>query len=192
MKTIYDLIYEKAKPFLDTRQNDIHVPGAYEVCRRLLAYYPEADPEVVLPAILLHDVGWKFVPEEKQLDTFGPTAHDRDSLRVHELEGARVAKEILESLGYEEKKTEEIVAIIAGHDSRRDALSVNDALVKDGDRLFRYTRAGADLDCARFGRTLDVHIADLESNLDIWFFTSAAKDLAREALEELRQRSLSV
>ncbi len=186
MKTIYNEIYERAKPYLDTRQNDVHVSGSYELSRRLLSHYPEADPEVVLPAILLHDVGWKFVPEEKQLDAFGPTAHDRETLRIHEVEGVRVAREILESLSYGEAETEEILSIIDGHDSRRDAVSLNDAVVKDADKLFRFTPVGVDIDCIRFGCTLDVHLDDLESKMSIWFFTSAAKDMALEALGELR------
>ena len=33
----------------------------------LESFYPEADEEIVLPAVILHDVGWKMVPEEKQL-----------------------------------------------------------------------------------------------------------------------------
>jgi len=43
----------------------------------LLAHYPEADEEIVLPAILLHDVGWKMVPEEKELNAFGPKPKDK-------------------------------------------------------------------------------------------------------------------
>jgi HD superfamily phosphodiesterase len=186
MKTICDEIYERAKPYLDTRQNDVHVSGSYDLSRRLLSRYPEADPAVVLPAILLHDVGWKSVPEEKQLDAFGPTAHDRETLRIHEVEGVSIAKKILESLSYGEEEIKEILAIIDGHDSRRDALSLNDAVVKDADKLFRYTPAGAEIDRVRFGRTLDVQLDDLESKMDTWFFTSAARDIAREALGELR------
>jgi HD superfamily phosphodiesterase len=186
MKTIYDEIYEKARPYLDTRSNDAHACGSYDLSRRLLTHYPEADPDVVLPAILLHDVGWKSVPEEKQLDAFGPTAHDRETVRVHEVEGVRIAREILESLGYGKKETGDILAIIDGHDSRHDALSLNDALVKDADKLWRYTAAATDIDCVRFGRTLDVHLDDLESKMGIWFLTSVARDIAREALGELR------
>ncbi len=70
--TVYDEICRKAKPYLDTRQNDVHVSLAYEFARRLLEYYPDADEEVVLPAILLHDLGWKMVHEKQQLNAFGP------------------------------------------------------------------------------------------------------------------------
>ena len=75
--SVYDEIYKQAKPYLDTRHNDVHTSLSYDFARRLLAHYPDADEEVVLPAIILHDVGWKMVPEEKQLNAFGPKAKDK-------------------------------------------------------------------------------------------------------------------
>lgn len=185
MKTVHKNIYEKAKPYLSVRENDVHVLGAYALSVRLLAHYPEANPDIVLPAILLHDVGWKFVPEEERLNAFGPTANDLETLRIHEVEGARIAKNILESLNYGKEEMEEILTIIDGHDSRREALSLNDALVKDADKLFRYTATGADIDCRRFCRTMDAHLLDLEMKMKIWFLTPVGRDLARQALGEL-------
>ena len=90
-KGIYREIEAQAKPYLDTRCNEIHVSVCYAMAERLLSLYPEADPEVVLPAILLHDVGWKMVPEEKQLTAFGPRANDMETRRIHEIEGVAIA-----------------------------------------------------------------------------------------------------
>ena len=77
LDAIYDEIYRKAEPYLDTRQNAVHVSLSYDFACRLLDLYPTADIEIVLPAIILHDVGWKKVPEEKQLSAFGPKAKDK-------------------------------------------------------------------------------------------------------------------
>jgi HD superfamily phosphodiesterase len=186
METIYDTIHEKAKPYLDTRQNEIHVSLSYGFARRLLSRYPEADEEIVLPAILLHDVGWKAVPEEKQLNAFGPKAKDNESQRLHEVEGARIAAEILLSLGYDEEKTKQIQAIIEGHDSRREPLSFNDALVKDADKLWRFTPTGVNIDHRRFGIDRGPYVEWLGKVIEGWFFTPEAKVMAREALEEAR------
>ena len=57
---ICDTIYEKAKVYLNTRYNDIHVELSYDFTKKLLKHYPQADEDIVLPAILLHDVGWKM------------------------------------------------------------------------------------------------------------------------------------
>ncbi|HRY05340.1 MAG TPA: hypothetical protein P5256_19560, partial [Beijerinckiaceae bacterium] len=54
-------LWEDAKAFLDVRNNDEHTLVAYGLARALLAEIPEAEESVVLPAILLHDVGWKRI-----------------------------------------------------------------------------------------------------------------------------------
>jgi HD superfamily phosphohydrolase YqeK len=97
--SVYDAIYN-------------HTSLSYDFARRLLAHYPDADEAIVLPAIILHDVGWKMVPEEKQLNAFGPKAKDKKTKRVHEKEGVRIAEEILTRLNYDEEKIREILSII--------------------------------------------------------------------------------
>ena len=183
---IYDLVYEKARPYLDTRQNEVHVALSYAFAQRLLARYPEADGRIVLTAILLHDVGWKMVPEEDQLKAFGPGARDKELQRLHEREGARIAGEILDSLGYGREETLEILAIIDGHDTRGEALSLNDALVKDADKLWRFTPEGVEIDHLRFGLERARHLDDLSCVVEKWFFTAEAREMAREALVEAR------
>lgn len=190
MGTIYEEIYRRAEPYWDTRQNDVHVPLAYDFARRLLVHYAEAQEDVVLPAILLHDIGWKMVPEERQLNAFGPRAKDKAAHRLHEVEGVRLAGEILASLNYDVNKTQEILAIIDGHDSRREALSLNDKLVKDADKLWRFTPIGVDIDHRRFGIELETYVTYLETRIDDWLFTPEAKNMAREALAEVKLRLL--
>ena len=184
--TIYDMIYEKAKPYLDTRRNDIHVAISYDFAQRLLSLYPQADENIVLPAILLHDVGWKMVPEERQKGAFGPDVSDNETQRFHEIEGAKIAGEILSSLNYPEHKVQKITEIIDGHDTRLEALSLNDMLVKDADKLWRYTPTGVDIDHARFGIDRSIHTDLIAGLIDKWFFTSEARNMAREDLFKAR------
>ena len=100
------------------------------------------DPDVVIPAVILHDVGWSRLTDDEQHRAFGPPPRDVAMNKLHEQQGAEIATEILRSVGYDPALTEEIAEIIRGHDNRREALSLNDALVKDADRLFRLTRRG--------------------------------------------------
>lgn len=179
---IYDEIYRRAAVYWDTRHNDVHLPLAYDFAKKLLAYYPEADEAVVLPAILLHDIGWKMVPEEKQLNAFGPKATDKAANRLHEVEGVRLAGEILAALNYNQIKTQEILTIIDGHDSRLEALSLNDKLVKDADKLWRFTPTGIDIDHRRFGIELSTYLDYMAHKIEEWFFTPEAKELARAEL----------
>lgn len=184
-------LYRRALPYLNTRFNDIHTLVAYEQAKLLLAHYPLADESVVLPAIILHDVGWKSVPENEQLTAFGPNISNAALQRLHETEGARIAAAILSELGFDPMKLSEVVAIIDGHDTRTVSLSLNDQLVRDADRLWRFTPRGLGIDSRRFGMDPVAHFAWLEARIDPWMSTSEAKRLAREYLVEARRSAPS-
>ncbi len=183
---MFTAIYKRSRVYWDTRFNDIHVPLAYHFTRRLLLHYPEANEAVVIPAILLHDNGWKMIPEEKQLDAFGPNARRPELNRLHETEGTRIAGEILADLAYNPNLISEIMEIIDGHDSRLEALSLNDKLVKDGDKLWRFTPVGLDIDHTRFNVNLKIYLDWIEPQIDSWFCTPEAKEMARKLLLEVK------
>lgn len=137
-------IWKLAAPYLSTRDNDAHSLYSYGIARALLSQIPEAEESIVLPAILLHDTGWSTVDERENLEAIAP---DRDGSREHlvfqhEKEGARIARSILEQVGITSEDIEQIVAIIDGHDTRRIALTINDAVVKDSDKVWRVTPHG--------------------------------------------------
>jgi hypothetical protein len=175
-------IYELAKPFLDTRNNDIHMKVSYAFCNKLLETEGGVQ-SVAKPAIILHDVGWKMVPEELQLKAFGPIDYDRTINRIHEVEGARIAREILEQLGWDAVVIDEIAEIILGHDSRKTPLSTSDAVVKDADKLWRYSSEALVIDCERFGIDPAIHVEWLGKQIDGWFITDTGVKLAREELQ---------
>jgi hypothetical protein len=180
-------IYLKARAYWDTRFNDIHVPMAYASARELLLTHPQADADVVIPAILLHDVGWKSISEDRQLLAFGVTVRDEGLRRFHETEGARLATEILTSLGYDPRRRELIARIIDGHDSRLTSLSLEDSLVKDADKLWRFTAVGVDLDHRRFELPVADFVDWLGKQIDRIFFTERGKELARASLAAVRR-----
>ena len=117
---------------------------------------------------------------------FGPKMTDPDLRRVHEVEGARIANEILTAVGYDAARREEIVAIIDGHDSRETAMSLNDKVVKDADKLWRFSRTAMEIDHRRFGYELREYFGWLERQIDDWFFTPEATRMARESFTEAR------
>jgi len=185
MEESHQLIYEWAKPFLNTRKNDIHIEISLAYAFKLLET-EAGDADIVIPAVLLHDIGWWRVPEDMQLKAFGPQ-FDRELRRVHEVEGVKMAGEILKKVNYEAGKTEEILLIIDGHDSRLEAISQNDRIVKDADKLFRYSPRGFTIDYRRFGIERNKYRKWLHKSVDEWFFTATGKMLAREALAVLDQ-----
>lgn len=144
-------IWDRAKDFLKVRSNDVHSLYAYGIARQLTQLIPEARAEIVLPAILLHDTGWSQVPEDLVLSAIAPGGGRPDLVREHEVAGARIARGILAEVGYDAADVEEIAGIIDGHDSRTTALSVNDAVVKDSDKIWRLTPHGLSTVMGWFG-----------------------------------------
>jgi hypothetical protein len=82
---------------------------------------------------------------------------------------------------------EEIATIIDGHDSRLEALSLNDSLVKDADKLWRYTTTGVAVGCDWFGMTPREYADWVASELEHVIFTDVAKGIARDALTTTRK-----
>jgi len=186
MKPIYQKIYEKAKPFLRTRKNLIHTQIALRYASTLLSH-EKGDEEVVIPAVLLHDVGWKAIPENLHLTAFGPNPSNPKLARVHEVEGAKIGRAILEGLHYPPHKVEEICLIIRGHDSRKKAISPSDRIVKDADKLTRYSRKGMTIDSDRFNVPRKLHIHFLEDQIEKWFFLPTSRRWARGELTQRRK-----
>jgi hypothetical protein len=135
-------IWEAALPLLGVRNNDGHSLYAYAMARALLPQIPEAREHIVLPAILLHDIGWSTVPDELILEAIAPGGGRPDLVRHHETVGADLARGILEGLAIPADDAVEITGIIDGHDTRADPISVEDAIVKDADKLWRLTPHG--------------------------------------------------
>ena len=172
-------IWARAVPFLDVRDNDSHTIYAYGLARALVDLHPDADPGIVLPAILLHDTGWSQVPPDDILEAIVPGGARPDLVITHEKEGARIATDILTDLGFDQARIEAIVTIIDGHDSRLTALSLDDALVKDADKLWRLTPHGVDTVMDWFGLDREQAHRLIGSRVHEYLFTDTARTMAR-------------
>lgn len=172
-------VWELAAPHLRVRSNDAHTLYSYELARALVDLVPGADPEVVLPAVLLHDTGWSRVPEEDVLEAIAPGGGRPDLVRRHEVEGAAIAREVLEQLGRDPGVVERVVAIVDGHDSRPHATSTDDAVVKDADKLWRLTPHGVDTVMDWFGLARgEAHLL-IGSRVHAHLLTDAGRTVAR-------------
>ena len=181
MKSVFEKIRQLAKPFLDTRHNDIHTAISTQLASQLLER-EGGDEDIVIPAIILHDTGWKRVPDKLHLKAFGPNTSRPELNRLHEVEGVKIAEEILQQVKYDSPKTKKILEIIDGHDSRPKPVSQNDMIVKDADKLWRYSKSGFYIDIERFGESHAEGLDRLRSNMSGWFFTASAKQIAIEKL----------
>lgn len=177
---VHRRIAELALPYLQTREGETHTRISYEFALRLLEA-EGSDARVVIPTILLHDVGWSQVPEDQQTAAFGPFVKDVELTKVHEREGARIAKAILQSLGTPAEKIGKITSIISCHDTSLEARNLDEALIKDADKLFRFSEGGFPIEC-RWFESVPAHrlLSHFEEEIEDWFFSATGKRLARE------------
>ncbi len=173
----YRKIFESAVPYLNTRVNLPHTYIVYQYAQ-LLLHEEGGSREIIIPACILHDVGWSSIPEDRQLRAFGPNIKDPESRRKHEVEGVLIAKEILAQAGYNGSLVRRITEIIDGHDTTTGARSLEDAITKDSDKLFRLSALGFRVDCERFQMDPKKYWPLLLKKIDDWFLTRTGRELA--------------
>ncbi len=110
MKQIYEEIWELAKIYYQNgRPMDIdHVEWmmkeALLVCKK-----EQIDDSLLLPLVILHDVGYAEVPKGNPFEL--------NLRKAHMKEGAKIARNILERLNYPFDKIEKIKYYISVHDN---------------------------------------------------------------------------
>jgi len=177
IETAYRRIFEFAVPYLKTRLNLPHTYSVYQYANLLLDG-EGGSREVVIPACILHDVGWSTIPEDQQIKAYGPNMTDPEAKRKHEVEGASIAMRILSQVGWNGSLVQKIAAIIDGHDTTLEARSLEDAITKDSDKLFRLSACGVRIDCERFHVDPKEYWPFLLKRSRNWFLTPTGKELA--------------
>jgi hypothetical protein len=176
-------IWRAARPWLDVRSNEVHTLIAWRLAGTLLTLHPGAEEAVVLPAIILHDTGWKQMPQEKLALAVGPNAQFPELQRDHELAGVEIGADILIRLALGLDDTA-ILAIIDGHDTTKDARSAEDAIVKDADKLWRFTPHGVATIGGWFQTPAPETLAMLQDFVLPSFLTPEARIMAQGFLAE--------
>jgi len=186
-------LYLRAEPCLKMRNDSIHTRVAHSYAL-LLLQKEGGDRCIVEPAIILHDVGWSALKPDDIETAYGARATGtkaRALNRIHEIRGAGIAAEILAGLGCDAITTGKIVKIIERHDSGKNPDTMEEKLVKDADKLWRFSKIGYPYELQRQATTHAARHAFLSKKIDNWFFTRTAKALAEKELEE-RVKELSL
>lgn len=111
MKEIYKKILQKALPLYEKgREGDVeHIKWLSEVITKYVGE-SEVDYDILIPVVLLHDVGYSKVPK-------GSNPFNLDIRKLHCKEGAKIAEKILLDLNYPKDKIYEITKLILKHDN---------------------------------------------------------------------------
>lgn len=190
MEDIYSRIWELALPYRDKRNDVGHTQIATDFAIRLLET-EDGDCGVVIPAIILHDIGWSQLDDIERKIIFSNEISKEDERRLrlkHQDEGVRLARGILASIGYGEKNTAEILEIISQHDTRNGFFSKNDGLVCDADKLWMYSARGFKLDIERRQDYLSpmdwYNQLDEKIKSDSVFYSDKSREIARSELDK--------
>jgi hypothetical protein len=176
--------WQAAFPWLDVRSNDVHTLISYRIARALLALHETAHAPTVCTAIIFHDVGWKKIPVDKLAASVGPNPKYPELQRVHELEGVEITRPLLQKLQIPDVDPDTVLAIIDGHDTRKHAISLEDALMKDADKLWRFTAHGVANISRWFEMTPRATVAMLEDFVLPSLLTEPGKIMAQAYLAE--------
>lgn len=184
----FQQVWLAAEPYLRARKNDVHVPLAFRYAQQLVAAHAECQGTVVLLAILLHDCGWALIDEGRIFsEGFGKDMMQSDVRFLHEREGARIARELLTPLNFPSLTINEVCAIIDGHDTRKKPLSLNDQLVKDADKLWRFNVTGNAIACDWFHMTPRQYADRVERDILPQLFSDTARQIAQAELVRTRE-----
>lgn len=145
----YDAVWKAAEEYMRARKNDIHIPLSFACAQTLLKHYPDADHDICSLAILLHDIGWYSIDMDRILsEGFRRENFLQTDVRyLHEEEGVRLGTEVLRATGWSEEVVEAVCEIIDGHDTRAEPHHLNDRIVRDADKLWRYSVPGIAVIC---------------------------------------------
>lgn len=112
MQPIYQEILNLARPYYekgrvyDLDQIDWMLKQAERLANKL-----GLNEKILLPLIILHDIGYAFV------DSRNPHIKDQGTKRLHLEEGAKAAKKILEEADYDPELSRQIVYLVSVHDN---------------------------------------------------------------------------
>lgn len=194
MKEIYEKIWNIALPHQDKRSDEGHAKVTVRESQKLLKVIG-ANPDVVIPAATLHDIGWDLMSKDEiSYDKISDDAPKDEVLRrrlEHQEKGAKRAREILEKLGYSPDLIEQIVEIISEHDTRKGTISIEDSIVRDADKLWRFSNEGFWIAIRNLKMPPKKEYTKLERQIDEegFFFTEEAREIARKELEERKKEA---
>lgn len=189
MKPIYKKIWKLALPYQDKRDDKGHAETVLHYALELLKD-EKADENIVIPAAILHDIGWSQLSAEERFHSFVKNRGMKKEYairRKHENVGVKLAREVLKKADYNPNLKKEILEIISRHDTRHGFISKNEGIMRDADKLWRYSKTGFWLDVKRFKEPQKKWYENARKKIELqdFFYSKSGKNIA---LHELRRR----
>jgi hypothetical protein len=183
MKEIYERIWELAVPYLKqgkVKDFVIHTEGAVKAMKYLLEK-EGGDESVLMPAVILHDVGWSKVPVDLQKSE--NDSDRKEALKQHLKYAPLIIDEILTKLGYNKERVHKIIEIVIAH-KFQDPEDFNKRMLIDADTLSDAFKDQFYNDVKSYGKRPEQTYEFRKKNT---FYSKSAKELFDKELEERRK-----
>ncbi len=175
-------IWDKALEYQDKRIDTGHAEFVTYFALELLKYEP-VNREIVVPAAILHDIGWSQMSlAEVNLFSDPNMKRYEPALRArHQEEGVRKADEILNNSNYHPQLVPHILEIISQHDTRDGFYSPEDGITRDADKLWRFTIPEVEISTTHRSKTLEGLDARNRKYIqkEKFLYSATAKEIAR-------------
>jgi HD superfamily phosphodiesterase len=183
MQEKYQEIWSLALPYLKKgvrKDFVIHTKGVVRAMGYLLEK-EKGDEDVLLPAAILHDVGWAKVPKELQKSNNDDDQYQ--ALKLHIKYAPEIIKEILTKLNFKQERIKEIIEIVIAH-KFQDPEDFNKRLLIDADTLSDAFKEQFYNDVKAYNSTPQRTYEFRKKNT---FYTKSAKELFDKELEERKK-----
>ena len=172
-----------AKPYLEKGVKKdflLHTKGVVKAMELILEK-EKADESILIPAAILHDIGWSKVPIklQKSLDK-----KDKEkAMRLHIEYAPELIEKILTDLKYDKKDIKQIIEIVVSH-KFKNPKNIEKRLLIDADTL-------SDIFKEQFYSDAKIYNCDLKKFYEIRsknkFYTKTAENIFKKELEKRKK-----
>jgi len=113
----FQALWQEVEPILNkAKKKDfvLHTSFVVQAMEELIKH-EGGESDILIPAAILHDIGWSAVPEKLQ---FAEDAEgSRKALVEHIKQAGPIIQRVLKKLHYDQKHIQEIIRVVASHKS---------------------------------------------------------------------------
>ena len=176
-------MWKSAFPYLKKGERKnfvIHTKGVIQAME-LLLLQEKGNKDILIPAAILHDIGWYSVPVYLQKSK--EAKKQKKALELHIKNAPPIIKKILKKAGYEEIKIKKIINIVTAH-KFKNPKKLDKQLLIDADTL-------SDIFKEQFYEDYKNYKTSPEDNLNFRknnnFYTKTAKGIFNKELKKRKE-----
>ncbi len=183
MDKLFEEIWQLALPYLKRgvmKDFVIHTKGVIKAMELLLEK-EKGNKDILIPAAILHDVGWSKVPLELQKSN--DESDKVEALKLHLKYAPQIIEEILGKADYDKAKIERIIDIAISH-KFQDPKESDKQLLIDADALADAFKEQFYSDVKSYGLTPEKNYKFRKKSK---FYTRTVAELFKKELEKRRE-----